>query len=390
MVREFAISIYLVIFSVIFNISKLFPLKKKVTFVVSFAENNKSIYKEMMRQDFSCRTLFLTTEKIYQVFSKFDNSTTLLFDIKKPIHFILSVYHLATSKVVFVDNYYGFLAKSNFKQTAECIQLWHANGAIKKFGLKDPSIKERKEKALKRFKAVYKRFSKVVVGSESMAYIYKQAFDVPDEKLVRTGIPRTDVFFDKVLQQKVRRKLLKKHSLLKNKKVILYAPTYREKGLEKAEVELELNKLAKHFNDDYILLLKLHPAIDNKITIPEHLTNFVLDFSSYHSMNELLFITDILVTDYSSIPFEFCLLNKPIIFYLYDLEEYKKERGVWQDFMEFLPGPIAYSSEKVISLIKADSFDYDKIKLFSNKWNEYSTGDSSANVLNLLKNALKN
>ncbi|OAT81589.1 teichoic acid biosynthesis protein B [Bacillus sp. MKU004] len=388
MVREWAISIYLVIFSVLFNISKLFPLKRKVTFVVSFSENSKSIYKEMLRQEFSCRTLFLTTEKMYPHFKKFENSTTLLFNIKKPIHFVLSIYHLATSKVILVDNYYGFLAKSNFKPTVECIQLWHANGAIKKFGLKDPSTKSRKEKAIKRFKDVYRRFSKVVIGSEAMAYIYKQAFEVSDEKLVRTGIPRTDVFFDKAVQHGIRRKLLNKHPIFKNKKVILYAPTYRENGLQKSEVELELNKLADHFNEDYILLLKLHPAIDNHIVIPEHLSDFILDFSSYHSLNELLFITDILVTDYSSIPFEFCLLNKPIIFYLYDLEEYKKERGIWQDFIEFLPGPVANTSEEVISFIKGGFFNYADIQLFSNKWNEYSTGNSSANVLNLIKHSL--
>jgi teichoic acid glycerol-phosphate primase len=381
MIRELAVTLYLFIFSVIFKVSKLFPLQKKVTFVVSFSENNKSIYKEMIRQDFSCRTLFLTTEKMYGIFSKYKDAETLLFELKKPWDFIRSIYHLATSKVVFVDNYYGFLAKSDFKPTVECIQLWHANGAIKKFGLKDPSIENRSQKAQIRFKSVYDRFNKVVIGSEAMAEVFREAFGVTEDRLLRTGIPRTDVFFDQKAQLLAQSVLYKKHPFLKDKKVLLYAPTYREDQLTDAEIKLDLKNMAKQFGDDYILLLKLHPAVKNNISIPEDLTHFVYDFSGHHQLNELLFISDVLITDYSSIPFEYSLLNRPVIFFWPDLEQYEKERGIWENFLSFLPGPIAHTSEEVAAFIDQGDVNLERVRSFSSKWNEYSKGESSKNIL---------
>jgi teichoic acid glycerol-phosphate primase len=389
MIREMAIAIYLAVFSFIFRLSKVSSLKNKVTFVVSFSENNKSIYKEMLRQEYSCRTIFLTTEKMYSSFMKIENSTTLLFEMKKPIDFIRSIYHLATSKVVFVDNYYGFLSKSNFKTGVECIQLWHANGAIKKFGLKDSSIEVRSEKALKRFKSVYQRFTKVIVGSDEMAAIFKQAFDIEDQRIVRTGIPRTDVFFDDSVKRKVKGKFLGRYPFLENKKVILYSPTYRENELIDFKLNIDLYKLANKFDEEYILLLKLHPAIKNRFEIPSDLSGFIYDFSNNPSLNELLFITDILITDYSSIPFEYTLLDRPVIFYLYDFEEYKRERGIWDGFLEYLPGPIAENTDDIIRLIEEYSFDLERIHSFADRWNQYSKGKSSKNVVDLVKGSLK-
>jgi teichoic acid glycerol-phosphate primase len=388
MVREIAITIYLFIFSTIFKVCKWLPLQPKVTFVVSFSENNKSLYKEMIRQDFSCRTIFLTTSKMHSSFMKLEHSTSLLFELKRPLQFVRSIYHLATSKVVFVDNYYGFLAKSSFKDSVECIQLWHANGAIKKFGLKDPSIKVRGPRALNRFQTVYDRFSKVIVGSEEMATIFKQAFNTPDQNILRSGIPRTDVFFDESAKDRTIKKLLSKYPFFQNKKIVLYAPTYRDNELEHFKLHLQLDKLQELLGNEYVLLLKLHPAVKNKVQIPAHLDHFVFDFTEYYSMNDLLFISDLLITDYSSIPFEYSLLNRPMIFYLYDFEEYQQERGLWDNYLELLPGPVANSTEEVCHLINENKFDYNKIKDFSTKWNQYSTGKSSENVLRFVKKVI--
>ena len=196
MARELAVTLYLLVFTVLFRICKLFSLENKVVFVVSFSKNNKRIHDEMVRQDLSCRTVFLTTDKMFKVFSNRNNVTTLVFEMKKPLHFVRSIFHLATSKVVFVDNYYGFLAKTEFKKGVECVQIWHANGAVKKFGFEDLSIQKRSEQAIIRFGQVYSRFTKVLRGSDSMGDIYKKAFRTTDEVLIKTGIPRTDVFFD--------------------------------------------------------------------------------------------------------------------------------------------------------------------------------------------------
>lgn len=389
MVREAAITIYLFIFSLIFAFFNRFTLRNKVVFVVSFSENNQSIYKEMIRQDSTCRIIFLATEQMHPTFSKLKGASTLFFEWKNPLQFMKGIYHLATSKVVMVDNYYGFLAQIRFRDSVQCIQLWHANGAIKKFGLKDPSNGTRTNRAIQRFKRVYNSFDKVVVGSEAMADIFKQAFGVEDERIVRTGIPRTDIFFDHAKQTKIVQNMYKQYPYLKNKKIILYAPTYREKDLQDFQLQLDFQELLSQLKQEYALIIKLHPAIKSEIDIPSEFDHLVYDFSDYHSMNELLFISDLLITDYSSIPFEYSLLNRPIIFYLYDLEEYMKERGMWENYLEFLPGPIAYTTKEIGDIIRAENVDYERILRFSEKWNEYSKGFASKNIVDMLSNHLK-
>lgn len=389
MVREIAISIYLIIFNSIFAVFKRCPLKKKVVFVVSFSENNQSIYREMIRQDSSCRIIFLTTKQMYPNFSILRGASTLLFEWRNPLQFIKGIYHLATSKMVLVDNYYGFLSQTKFRDSVQCVQLWHANGAIKKFGLKDPSIETRSKRAIQRFRKVYNRFDKVVVGSEAMAAIFKQAFGLEDQKIVRTGIPRTDIFFNQPKQTEITQNLYKQFPFLQTKKVILYAPTYRENDLLNFQLKLNLSELMSQLQEGYVLIIKLHPAIKGELTIPIEIDHLVYDFSQYQSMNELLFVSDILITDYSSIPFEYSLLNRPIIFYLYDLEEYMEERGLWEDYLEFLPGPIAYTTEQIGEIIKSENVDYEKISRFSEKWNEYSKGVSSENIVSMINKIKK-
>ncbi|MEW4309157.1 CDP-glycerol glycerophosphotransferase family protein [Rossellomorea marisflavi] len=376
-------------FSILFKVSKWFPLQDKVAFVVSFSENNKSIYKEMMRQELSCRTLFLTTEKMTKTFSVYEKAETLLFDVKNPWDYIRSVYHLATAKIVFVDNYYGFLAKSDFRPEVECIQLWHANGAIKKFGFEDPLITGRGQRAKQRFADVYKRFSKVAIGSEAMGQIFSKAFHVKEDRFMKTGIPRTDLFFEEKKQEKALKKVHTAYPQLAGKKVILYAPTYREQGLTDAEMKLDLTMLAQQFRGEYILLIRLHPAIRNQFKIPSGLKEFVVDASLYRNMNELLLRTDLLITDYSSIPFEFSLLKRPIIFFMYDLEAYEQERGIWNEFKELIPGPVVTTTEQIVDAIREDVFEETLTAAFAERWNEYSKGHSSRNIVEHVKKKLQ-
>ncbi|WP_442636960.1 CDP-glycerol glycerophosphotransferase family protein [Rossellomorea marisflavi] len=389
MAREIAVTLYLFMFSILFKVSKWFPLKDKVVFVVSFSENNKSIYKEMMRQEVSCRTLFLTTEKMEKTFSALEKAETLLFDVKNPWDFIRSVYHLATAKIVFVDNYYGFLAKSNFRHGVECVQLWHANGAIKKFGFEDPLIADRGKRAKKRFADVYKRFSKVAIGSKAMGSIFSKAFHVTEDRFIKTGIPRTDLFFDEKRKERALKKVHAAYPQLAGKKVVLYAPTYRERGLTDVDMKLDLTMLANQLGGEYILLIRLHPAIRNQFEVPLELNDFVLDASLYRNMNELLLSTDVLITDYSSIPFEFALLKRPIIFFMYDMEAYERERGMWKEFRELIPGPVVTTSQEIVDVMRESVFDETLVSAFAERWNEYSNGQSSQNIVEQIKEKLQ-
>ena len=270
MAKEFAIGIYLFCFKVLFSIFKLFPLYDKTTFVTSFGDNCQYIADEMDKQDISVQKVFLMkSSSSIQV--KDDGETIVLpFESKNISAMIRSIYHLATSKWIIIDNYFGFLSAISFKKQVTCVQVWHAAGAVKQFGAKDPSIKNRSAGARKRFFEVYDKFDYVTAGSERMAEIYQESFQLPASHILRTGIPRTDFFFNDESKRTARNALLAKYPELEHKKIMLYAPTFRNDGLNNGEIALDLELLYKELKGEkYALLLKLHPAVKAEHDLPK-------------------------------------------------------------------------------------------------------------------------
>lgn len=375
MVREFAIAIYLFVYRLFFTVFKLFPQKKKSTFVASFGDNILYVVKELERR-LDQEIVILKTAQCKIIFKEYSNARVLHFELAKPLQWIRSIFHIATSTTIFVDNYFGFLATSPLKKNVNCIQLWHAAGAIKKFGLKDPAIKKRSKRANKRFNRVYDRFDLIIVGSDNMATIFQESFGVSEQKILKTGIPRTDFFFQKNEIINVVNWLEKKYSLVQGKKVILYAPTFRE---NEYDIPLNFTEMYNQLKDDFVLLLRLHPSIEKKML--NQFPSFVCDVSDYPLVNHLLCITDILITDYSSVSFEFSLLQRPMIFFAYDLDEYCGVRGIWKPYEETVPGPIVTNTSELIHVIKTEQFNMDNIVRFNKEWNQYSDGSSSEKLI---------
>ncbi|MBH0350678.1 teichoic acid biosynthesis protein B [Bacillus thuringiensis] len=378
------VAIYLVVFKIIFNIVNITPLKNKVTFIMSYGENLIFIYEEMKRQNIDCEVVFLYKSTCKYEVKNYPDVKAVAFETKNIIQTIKAIYHLATSRYVIIDNYFGSLSTIRFKKRVECIQIWHAAGAFKKFGLLAPAFKKRNKYAQNRFLRVYKNFHKIVVGSDALAEIYMQAFDMTEKNILRTGIPRTDLFFNEEKKQNLIPSFWHRNPDLKEKKVLLYAPTFRDKELNDFELHLDVDALYEVLKDEYILIIKLHPAIRNNLQYKESYKGFLYDYSSYPNINDLFLVTDILITDYSSVPFEFCLLNKPMIFFAYDLKRYGKKRGIIGDYISDIPGPIAYNSSEIIAAIQGDLFDEKKIGEFKKKWNQYSQGNSSSNLVDYL------
>ncbi|MDQ0269118.1 CDP-glycerol glycerophosphotransferase (TagB/SpsB family) [Cytobacillus purgationiresistens] len=342
------------------------------------------VYKELRKKEYSGDIVFLNSKGVKFKGSDKENVKIYHFETYHVFDTFFSIYHLATSKHILIDNYYGFLSTVKFKEGVVCTQLWHAAGAIKKFGLLDPSSETRSKRANKRFLKVYNQFDKIVVGSDQLAQIYYEAFAASKERILKTGIPRTDLLYDQAKGEKKMNKIMKKFPALENKKIILYAPTYRESDLHSFELHLDISLMVEHLGEEYVLLLKLHPAVKGQYTLPEHLSDSVIDCSGLFKVNDLLFVSDYLITDYSSIPFEYAILEKPMIFFPYDIESYEKERGFWQDYTEFVPGPVAFHTQEIIDILLNQSFDYEEIRKFKEEWNEYSQGKSSENLVNTL------
>lgn len=374
--REALVTLYLTLFKTIFSICHLFPQKNKTVFVSSFGDNIFFVLEEVRKTD--SEIVFLSTNSSKNSAMHVDYPI-LKFNEKHVLDWIKSIYHIATAKIIFIDNYYGFLAATNFKKNVICVQLWHAAGAIKQFALKDPSNRQRSNRANARFQKVYNRFDKIVVGSEKMADIMKTSFGANDDRILRTGIPRTDFFYDIEKVAKAKQQLYDSIPIAKRKKVILYAPTFRENQSQLTTFHLDLNRMFEELKDDYILLVRAHPSV--KMSFVGAFPDFLYDVSQTGHVNEILTITDILITDYSSIPFEFSLLKKPMYFFPYDLFEYMEERGFYEPYESLVPGPIAFETKELIRMIKENAYSPERLERFQQQWNTYSTGDASYQLI---------
>ena len=176
--------------------------------------------------------------------------------------------------------------------------------------------------------------------------------------------------------QMLLKRVLSIYPHLENKKIVLYAPTFRGNSQSDAKMPLnfDIERVANELPEDYILALKTHPFVKDSIEIKN---NKIVDLSDYDIINDILILTDLLITDYSSVVFEYALLERPMIFYADDLENYEHERDFYYKYEDFVPGPIVKNTEELIEVLKTNNYDYEKIRAFKNKFFDYTDGKSS-------------
>ncbi len=176
-----------------------------------------------------------------------------------------------------------------------------------------------------------------------------------DGKVLEYGYPRNDILYnyDEELASEIKSNL----NLPKDKKIILYAPTWRDDesydvGKVRFNLKLDLDKLKRHLSDEYVILVRTHYFISNNLDLSNY-KDFAFDVSKYEDIAELYLISDILITDYSSVFFDFANLKRPILFYTYDLDKYSKMlRGFYLDITSEVPGPLLYTTDEIIEAIE--------------------------------------
>ena len=292
-------------------------------------------------------------------------------------------YYMATAKVLLVDDYIELIYKLPRREDNYLIQVWHACGAFKTFGfsrLGRPGGQKQKNNA-------HRNYDFCTVSSSEICKYYAEGFGLSLEKVVPTGVPRTDVFFSKEYKEKARSEIYSKYPELKDKKVILFAPTFRGNGKKTGfypENRFDFIKLYEHFKGEYVIIIKHHPFVNNRVEIPAEYEGKIIDMSENEELNELLFITDILITDYSSVVFEASLLDIPMLFYSFDLQNYIATRGFYYEYDSFVPGKIVYNMDSLIEAIDKKDFESEKIDAFKHKFFDELDGKAGKRVADLV------
>ncbi|WP_052353776.1 CDP-glycerol glycerophosphotransferase family protein [Neobacillus jeddahensis] len=353
-------------FRFFYRIFHLFKVKPNRILFASDSHSNldgnfKFIYSELIKRDSQLDIRFMLKSSI---------------GTKKTIkELVLLAYYIATARFIIIDDFYPMIYPLKIRSGADLIQVWHAVGAFKKFGFSRSELPGNQL-----YTSLYhKNYTKVVVSSQSVVKHYAEGFGISKDKIYPIGIPRTDVFFDEQYKHLKRKELLNRYPYIKNKKVILFAPTFRGNGQNSAYYpfeQLDLKLLYEKLNSEYIFFFKLHPFITTKIDIPAQYQDFFFDHFK-QDINELLFITDILITDYSSVCFEFALFDKPMMFYAFDLGEYKYQRDFYFDYHSFIPGNMVRTMDEMVEKIIHGDFSKEKIKDFVDYFYDYKDGLSS-------------
>lgn len=298
------------------------------------------------------------------------------------------IYDMSTAKYIFLEDYTRVTSYMKVRKNQEVIQLWHGPGAFKRFG----HSRLRDNGDVKKVHAGYKRYTKATTSSEDIRECYAEAFNISMDKVKATGFPRTDMFFDEKIIGSKKEELYQKYPFLKGKKVILFAPTYRGKKVEEANYDftkLNLDKIYKEFKDEYVFVFKWHPALYNNIVFKNvegydlsKYKDFYHELSSEREINDLLLVTDILITDYSSVIFDYVFMQKPIIYFTYDLEEYKNGRGWYFPFDEYVYGKVVKTDDELIKAIKLQDMEDAKREKFVNKFLGACDGKSTEKTYN--------
>ncbi len=310
-------------------------------------------------------------------------------------------YYKAYSKAkVWVNNARLPLAL-NKKDNQKYIQTWHgtplkrlANDmkVVRMPGTTTPQYK-------RNFHMETSRWDYLVSPNHYSSEIFESAFWMDEERVLEIGYPRNDLLVTHANDEELISKIRENVNIPEGKKVLMYAPTWRDdefikKGQYLFELKINLENLYESIGDEYVILLRMHYLISNAIDLSGY-ENFAIDVSDYDDISELYLITDALITDYSSVMFDFGILKRPQFFFAYDIEKYDKDlRGFYLDYVNDLPGPIfedpfdLADSLKDVDLIK-ESYQ-DKIDEFYERFCSLEHGESSKYIGELINEEINN
>ena len=277
------------------------------------------------------------------------------------------LYLVYTSRVVFLhDNNY---VVSHFKRDGvQVIQLWHACGAIKKFG----NLLDREYKI--------KNYDYVIANSDYWRIPYSQAFGVEENQVQTLGMPRVDHLFKEDWIHQQQQSLFEKYPMLKNKKIVLYAPTFRGniyKGFRM--IPINVTRILDSLGDDYVFLYKLHPLLGNQ-KITDDSRAFCMNLEDTHM---LFTIADYLITDYSSIALDYMILENPLLFFVPDQEEYMSDVGTFIDLKD-LNCPLCMNEDDIIDSINHMTFDQHHMKELKHQFFQHTDGHNVQRIVQLV------
>ena len=286
---------------------------------------------------------------------------------------------LAAADVIYLDDHAPVLDWLKLEESTKVIQLWHAGAGFKSsgysrwghIGCPGPS-------------SCHRQYTYGIAGSRHIAHFFSEVWGINTENVLPTGMPRIDEYLDPVYREKKTAELYQQFPMCKGKKVILFAPTYRGKNRADAYYPYELidfEKLYQLCGDEYVVLFKMHPWVSAPVPLEERFQDRFVDANTYPNINDLFYITDLLITDYSSNIFEYSLMRRPMLFFAFDKIQYSFSRGFHRDYELSAPGKVCYNFEELLTALEEKDFEYEKVEEYVAHHFDHIDSNSSDRVI---------
>ncbi|GGL11092.1 bifunctional glycosyltransferase/CDP-glycerol:glycerophosphate glycerophosphotransferase [Streptomyces flaveus] len=352
------------------------PVKKRLVVFEShlgrqYSDSPRAIYEEMRRQG-------LEFEAVWSYSGSpvgFPSDATLVRRWSLP-------YLQALARAEFWIDNQSYPLKLTKRPRTTYIQTWHGS-ALKRMGFDEPEWKLKSRRRQEEQQRTLDRFDRFLIRSEHDVRTLARAFRLKEKTLLRVGYPRNDALV-RARQSTERPPLAAELGIPEDRRVLLYAPTFRGRGQRRFELPFDVERFADTFGDRYVLLVRSH-YLDH-VVLPPSVRGRVIDVSTHHDVTPLLALADGLITDYSSVMFDYALLDRPMFFFAYDYEEYVYEgRGTYFDLLERAPGPVVRTEDELHAVL--GSLEKQVVKYaaarerFVADFGEYDKGDAARSVV---------
>lgn len=343
------------VYELLFSIVGKLPKAKKVFIFESFhgkqySDSPRAIYEYINKNYPEAKLYWSVDKRFVSLFQKHQLNILPRFTLKWLWLMPRAEYWVINSRL---PNWIPKPTHTNYLQT------WHGT-PLKKLALDLDDIHmpgTNLEKYKLNFRQETAKWDYLISPNRYSTEIFERAFAFKG-KMIESGYPRNDFLINHANNDETVNKIKEKLGIDYDKKIILYAPTWRDnqyfgRGRYKYSSELDLHLLKEELGDDYVVVLRMHYLVADNLDLTG-LEDFVVDGSKHEDIRELYIIADLLITDYSSVFFDYANLKRPMIFFVYDLEEYRDTlRGFYFDFEQKAPGPLVKTSEQVLAEIKA-------------------------------------
>lgn len=304
--------------------------------------------------------------------------------VETPAKQLAFIKRLARADIIFLDDYHPFVYFVDFPADVKVVQLWHAIGSFKTIGF---SRKRANQEEHRRTSRAHRGYTHVIVSADVDKPHYADAFNMPEERIFATGIPRVDGFLNEESLVQARQGFFERFPQARGKRVVVFAPTFREDDIRKATYDfsqLDFEGIANYCRaNNALFVLKFHQYTHGFAGVPAGLEDVIVLADGVREVNDLLPAADLLITDYSSVLYEAALIDVPTVFFPYDLEYYEQTRGFYEPYESFVPGPIVRTPE---ALVAALSFTGDQARTDAFKQRHFAHFDnhSSDRVVDLV------